>query len=68
MDVVWLEFMAPHRHLVVHVTVASAQTNTSVPQIGARLPLPGCRALGVQHGKLDVNLNTSALLGTPSVL
>jgi hypothetical protein len=32
-DVVWLDFMAPHRHLVVYVTVTSARTNTNVPHI-----------------------------------
>jgi hypothetical protein len=30
-DVVWLDFMSPHRHLVVDVTVTSARTNISVP-------------------------------------
>ena len=45
-DVVWLDFMAPHRHLVVDVTVTSARMNTNVPRIGARLPLPGNLALG----------------------
>jgi hypothetical protein len=49
-DVVWFDFMAPHRHLVVDVT--SARTNTNVPRIGARLPLLGNLALGAQHGKL----------------
>jgi hypothetical protein len=34
--VVWLDLMAPHRHLVVDVTVTSACTDTNVPQIGAR--------------------------------
>jgi hypothetical protein len=58
--------MAPHLHLVVDVTVTSARTNTNVPHI-ARLPLPGSLALGAQHGKLDADLRTSALLGTPSV-
>jgi hypothetical protein len=67
-DVVWLDFMAPHRHLVVDVTVTSARTNTNVPRIGARLPLHhGRLALGAQHGKLDADLRTLALLGTPSV-
>jgi hypothetical protein len=65
--VVWLDFMAPHRHLVVDVTVTCAGTNTNVPRIGACLPLPGSLALGAQHGKLDVDLRTSSLLGTPSV-
>jgi hypothetical protein len=59
--------MAPHRHLVVDVTVISARTNTNVPRIGARLPLLGSLALGAQHGKLDAVLRTSALLGMPSV-
>jgi hypothetical protein len=59
--------MAPHRDLVVDVTVTSARTNTNVPRIGARLPLPGSLVLGAQHGKLDADLRTSALLGTPLV-
>jgi hypothetical protein len=41
-----LEFMAPHRHLVVDMTITSARTNTNVPRICARLPLPGSLALG----------------------
>jgi hypothetical protein len=48
-DVAWSDFMAPHRHLDVDVTVTSARTNTSVPRIGARLPLLGNLALGAQH-------------------
>jgi hypothetical protein len=64
---VWLDFVAPHRHLVVDVTVTSARTNTNVPRIGARLPLAGSLALGAQNGKLDADLRTSALHGTPSV-
>jgi hypothetical protein len=55
-------------HLVVDVTVTSARTNTSVPRIGDRLPITGSLALGAQHGKLDADLRTFALLGTPSVL
>jgi hypothetical protein len=65
-DVVSLDFMAPHRHLVVDVTVTSAHTNTNVPRIIARLPLPDSLALGAQHGKLDADIRTSAFLGTPS--
>jgi hypothetical protein len=65
--VVWYDFEAPHRHRVVDVTVTSARTNTNVPQLGARLPLPGSLALEAQLGKLDADLRTSALLGTPSV-
>jgi hypothetical protein len=59
--------MVPHRHLVVDVMVTSARTNTNVPRIGARLPLHGSLALGPQHGKLDADFRTSALLCTPSV-
>jgi hypothetical protein len=58
-DVVWLDFMAPHRHLLVDVTVTSARTNINVPRIGARLPLHGNLVLGAQHGKLDAHLRTS---------
>jgi hypothetical protein len=49
------------------VTVTSARTNTNDPPIGARLPLPEKLALGAQHGKLDADLRTPALRGTPSV-
>jgi hypothetical protein len=66
-DVVLLDFMAPHCHLVVDVTVTSTRTNNIVPRIGARLPFPGSLALGAQHGKNDADLRTCALLGTPSV-
>jgi hypothetical protein len=66
-DMVWLDFVAPHRHLVVDVTVTSVRTNTNVPRIGARLPLLGSLASGAQHGKLYADLRTSALLGTPLV-
>jgi hypothetical protein len=66
-DVIWLDFMAPYRNLVVDVTATCARTNTNVPRIGARPPLAGSLALGAQHGKLDADLRTSALLGTPSV-
>jgi hypothetical protein len=59
--------MAPHRHLVIDVTVTSAQTNTTVPLVGAHPPLPGSLALGAQHCKLETDLRTSALLGTPLV-
>jgi hypothetical protein len=66
-DVVWLDITAPHRHLVVDVTVTSARTNTNVPHISAPLPLSGSLAWGAQQAKLDADLRTSALLGTPSV-
>jgi hypothetical protein len=45
-DVTWLDFLAPHRHHVVDVTATSARTNTNVPRIGARLPLPCSLGLG----------------------
>jgi hypothetical protein len=53
--------------LVVDVAVTSARTNTNVPRIVAHLPLPDSLALGSWHGKLDADLRTSVLLGTPSV-
>jgi hypothetical protein len=62
--------MAPHRHRVVDVMVTSSRTNTSAPQICARLPppeFPGSLAFGAQQRKLDADLRTSTLLGTPSV-
>jgi hypothetical protein len=59
--------MAPHRHLVVDVAVTSARMNTNVPRICDGLPLPGSLAMGAQHGKLEADLRTSTLLGTPSV-
>jgi hypothetical protein len=65
--VVWLDFMAPYRHLVNDVTVISARTSTNAPRVGARLPLPSSLALGAHHSKLGVDLRTYALLGTPSV-
>jgi hypothetical protein len=41
-DVMWLDLMAPHRHIVVDVTFTSARTNTNAPHVGARLsPTPG---------------------------
>jgi hypothetical protein len=66
-DVVWLDFMAPHRHLVVDVTVISARSNTNVTRIGVCFLLPGSLALGAQHGKFDADLRTFAMLGAPSV-
>jgi hypothetical protein len=66
-DVLWLDFVAPHCHLVVDVTVISARKKTSVHEIGARLPLPDTLTLGAQPSKFDADLRTSALLGMPSV-
>jgi hypothetical protein len=59
--------MAPHRHLIVDVTVSSACTKAIAPRIGARLPLHGSLVLEAQYGKLDADLRTSALLSTPFV-
>jgi hypothetical protein len=59
--------MAPHRHLVVDMTVTRVRKNTNVHRICARLPPHGSLALGAEHGKLYADLPTSALLGTPSV-
>jgi hypothetical protein len=64
-DMVWLGFTAPRRYRVVDVTVTSARTNTNVPRVGARLPLLGSLVLGAQHCKLDADLRTCALFGTP---
>jgi hypothetical protein len=66
-NVARLDFMAPHRHLVVVVTATRARTNSSTPQIGARLPIPSSLVLGAQQGKVNADLRTSALLGTRSV-
>jgi hypothetical protein len=58
---VWLDFKAPQRQFVVDVpTATSARTNTNVPHVGSRLPLPGCLVLGAQHGKLGADLRTLA--------
>jgi hypothetical protein len=68
-NVVWFDFMAPHRHLVVNATVTSARTNSSALAWGTPLTLPASLATGAQHGKLDnVYTRTSAYtLGTPLV-
>jgi hypothetical protein len=51
-------------HLVVDAMVTSAQTNSSVPVVGASLLLPCSRAAGAQHAKLAVDLHTSSPLIT----
>jgi hypothetical protein len=66
-DVVWLDFKALQHHFSVDVIITSARTKTNVSHIEARRPLPGSLPLGSHHAKLDANLRTSALLGTPSV-
>jgi hypothetical protein len=66
-DVVWLDFMAPHRHLVVDVTVSSVRTKSNVHAVGAPLPLPGSLVTGVQYGKVDADIYTLTLLVTPSI-
>jgi hypothetical protein len=66
-NVVWLDFVAPLRHIVDDVTVTTARTNSNIPRIDDRLPLPGILASRAQQGELDADLRTSALLSTPSV-
>jgi hypothetical protein len=47
LNVVWqLESSAPHRHLVVDVTVTSARTNSNVPSWGLRLCSPSISRYG----------------------
>jgi hypothetical protein len=67
-DVGWLDFPAPHKHLVVDVTVTSARTNSNVPAVGASLPLLGSLAMGAQQTKLDIDFRTTSSLCTPSIL
>jgi hypothetical protein len=64
-DVVWLDYVAPHKHLDVDVTVTSARTSFSVPAVGASLPLRGKLVLGAQHATLDTDVGTPSSLGTP---
>jgi hypothetical protein len=65
---VWLDFAAPHKQLVVDVTVTSARTNSNLPIVGAPLLLPRSLAMGDQQAKLDDDLRTSSSLGTPSMI
>jgi hypothetical protein len=57
----------PRRHRLVDEMVTSARTNTIIPPACARLPFPGSLAFGTNHGKLDADLRTFALLRTPFV-
>jgi hypothetical protein len=66
-NVVWLYFAAPHKHLVVDVTVTSTRTNADVPAEGASLPLPSNMAMRAQQAKMDYGLRTSYSLGTSSI-
>jgi hypothetical protein len=62
-DVVWMDFMAPPRHLVVDVTVPSARMNTMfLIEIGARSCASHSRA--VLHWELSManSMRTSAVL------
>jgi hypothetical protein len=65
--VAWLDFAAPHKHLVVNVTVTNGRMNSNVPAVGASLPQPGSLAMGAQQAKLDADLRTSFPLGTPYI-
>jgi hypothetical protein len=64
--VVCLDFMAPHRHLVMDVIVTRARTNSRVSAVPP-LPFPSSLMAVAWHAKLFVNLRTSTSLGTPSV-
>jgi hypothetical protein len=66
-DVVWLDFAAPYKPLVVDVSVTSARINSSVPVARAPLPLPSSLAMGAYQAKLDDDLRTSSSLGMPSI-
>jgi hypothetical protein len=46
------DFMAPHRHLAVDVTVTSARTNTNVPRIGGYVLVSHSRV--VLHWELSI--------------
>jgi hypothetical protein len=66
-DIVWLDFAAPHNHLVVDVTVtSSARTNSNVMAAGGPLPLPVSLAQGAQKLKLDTDIRTSPPLARRS--
>jgi hypothetical protein len=60
-------YVAPHKHLVVDVTVTSAPTNSNVPVVGVSIPLHESMSIRAQHAKLDARLRTSSSLGTPSI-
>jgi hypothetical protein len=61
--VVWpYLMMAPHRHIVVDVTVTGARTNYIVHAVGAGLPLHGSLAEGVEKRKLDADFGNLAPL------
>jgi hypothetical protein len=47
-DVMWLDFAAPQKYLIVDVTVISARTNSSVSAVGALFSLLDNRAMGAQ--------------------
>jgi hypothetical protein len=66
-DVVWLDFAAPHKHLVADVTVNGTSKISNVPVVGSSLPLPNILAMGAKHAKLDANPPKSSSLGTPSI-
>jgi hypothetical protein len=47
-DVVWLDFAAPHKHMVVDVSVISARTNSNIMAVGDPLPLHSSLAFGTE--------------------
>jgi hypothetical protein len=65
--VVGQDFGAPHKHLVVDVTVTSAPTNSNVLVVGISIPLHESMAMLAQHAKLDARLRTSSSLAMHSI-
>jgi hypothetical protein len=39
-DVAWLDVAAPHKHMIVDITVHSARTKSSIPTVDAPFPPP----------------------------
>jgi hypothetical protein len=56
-----LKFAAPHRHLLVDVTVTSTRANSNVLAVGAPLPVPGTLAYGSQQAKVGADLRTPSI-------
>jgi predicted DNA-binding ribbon-helix-helix protein len=64
---VWLDFAAPHEHLIVDVTATIAPTNYIVPAVVGSFPLFGSMAMRAQQAKLETDLRTSSSLGMPFI-
>jgi hypothetical protein len=65
-DVAWLDFVAPHKHVVVYVSLISVRTISSVSLACPMLHLPGSLATGAHHAEPDAYLHTAYSLGTTS--